>query len=44
MFAGFILGVASQLDISLRFGGDWDGDRKTDDQTFNDLFHFELKD
>lgn len=41
-FAGFVLGVASQMGIKLRFGGDWDGDRDLDDQTFNDLVHFEL--
>ena len=27
---------------SLRWGGDWDGDRILDDQTFNDLPHFEI--
>ena len=41
-FAGFVLGVASQLRINIRFGGDWDGDEDLDDQTFNDLVHFEL--
>ena len=43
MFAGFVLGVAAELDIPIRFGGDWDGDREVTDQTFNDLFHFEMK-
>ena len=49
-FAGFVLGVASQLGIAdrLRWGGDWDGDvwTKRDglrDQSFMDLPHYELK-
>lgn len=47
-FAGFVLGVASRLkeegkmSRSVRWGGDWDGDRDFEDQTFNDLGHFEL--
>lgn len=42
-FAGFVLGVANQLGIDLRWGGDWDGDLDFKDQNFNDLVHFELK-
>lgn len=42
-FAGFVMGVASQLGIPIRWGGDWDGDRDLNDQTFNDLVHFELE-
>lgn len=41
-FGGFVLGVASQLNIKLRWGGDWDGDWRFDDQRFDDLVHFEL--
>lgn len=31
-----------QIDHLLRWGGDWDQDGSTSDQTFNDLVHFEL--
>lgn len=41
-FAGFVLGIASQMNIALRWGGDWDGDNELYDQTFMDLPHFEL--
>ncbi|MBA7559898.1 hypothetical protein ES708_01516 [subsurface metagenome] len=42
-YGGFVLGVAFALGIKLRWGGDWDGDTILDDQKFNDLPHFELK-
>ena len=42
-FGGFVLGVAAALGIKLRWGGDWDSDGVLDDQYFNDLVHFELK-
>lgn len=42
-FAGYVQGLAAQLGISLRWGGDWDGDNDLNDQTFFDLVHFELK-
>jgi len=41
-FGGFVLGVASQLGIVVRWGGDWDTDRDFKDQRFVDLPHFEL--
>ncbi len=41
-FGGFVLGIASELAIPIRFGGDWDGDEDLNDQTFNDLVHFEI--
>lgn len=41
-FAGFVLGTAKQLGIRIRWGGDWDDDRDFQDQTFNDLVHFEI--
>jgi peptidoglycan LD-endopeptidase CwlK len=41
-FAGIVLGVASQLGIKIRWGGDWDGDHDLTNQTFFDLPHFEL--
>lgn len=42
MFAGYVMRVAYEKGVSLRYGGDWDGDRRTTDQTFNDLPHFEI--
>ncbi len=42
MFAGYVLRTAEEMGIRIRYGGDWDGDKKTTDQTFNDLPHFEL--
>ena len=41
-FAGYVMGVASQMGIGIRWGGDWDGDKDLHDQTFYDLPHFEL--
>lgn len=41
-FAGFVLGIAAGMGITLRWGGDWDLDRDLRDQTFMDLGHFEL--
>ena len=41
-FAGFVQGVASQLGIPIRWGGDWDGDFDFNDQVFDDLYHHEL--
>ena len=43
-FAFYVMGVADAMGIRLRWGGDWDGDFDTEDQTFNDLLHFELED
>lgn len=43
-FAGFIMGVASQLGVRLRYGGDWDGDTQMKDERFRDYGHFELVD
>jgi|TARA_Y100000361_G_scaffold59315_1_gene51917 peptidoglycan L-alanyl-D-glutamate endopeptidase CwlK len=42
-FGGFVLGIAESMGIDIRWGGDWDSDRETKDQTFNDLVHFELR-
>lgn len=41
-FAGFVLGVASQMKIKIRWGGDWDMDKEVLDNIFNDLCHFEI--
>ena len=42
-FGGFVLGTARQFGIDVIWGGDWDNDTKTKDNTFDDLMHFELK-
>lgn len=41
-FAGYVQGIAKMKGIKIRWGGDWDKDYDLDDQTFNDLVHFEL--
>lgn len=42
-FGGYVLGVASERGDDIRWGGDWDGDRSLEDQTFHDLPHFEVR-
>ena len=44
LFGGFVLGVASQASIGVRYGGDWNGNWKNSDNGFQDLDHFELLD
>ena len=43
-FAGYVQGIAQEMGLELRWGGDWDQDYDLDDQEFNDLVHFELVD
>jgi hypothetical protein len=40
--AGYIKSIADSMGVSLRWGGDWDGDLDFTDQNFDDLPHFEL--
>ncbi|WP_373020701.1 hypothetical protein [Thiomicrorhabdus sp.] len=42
LFAGLVLGIASEMGIQLRWGGDWDRDWQVKDNKFDDLLHFEL--
>lgn len=42
MLAGIVVARAEQLGIGVRWGGDWDQDFDLNDQTFNDLAHWEL--
>ena len=42
LFAGFVLGMAYSMDISLRWGGDWNQNFQVDDNKFDDFPHFEL--
>ena len=41
-FAGVVKGIASQMGIGIRWGGDWDMDTEVKDNRFDDLVHFEL--
>lgn len=40
--AGWVMAVAAERDIKMRWGGDWDMDGDQFDQRFIDLPHFEL--
>ena len=42
-FAGYVLGVASRMGVSLRWGGDWNMNFEVDDNNFDDFPHFELR-
>tara|TARA_R100000808_G_C2144217_1_gene152015 strand:- start:1919 stop:2314 length:396 start_codon:yes stop_codon:yes gene_type:complete len=42
LFAGYVLGVASQMGINIRWGGDWNKDFSVADNRFDDFPHFEL--
>ena len=48
LMAGHVLMAAHELrregeiDYAVRWGGNWDGDTKLDDQQFDDIPHFEL--
>ena len=41
-FGGFVKGIAAQMGIKLRWGGDWNSNNDFKDQTFHDLPHFEI--
>jgi peptidoglycan L-alanyl-D-glutamate endopeptidase CwlK len=42
VLAGLMFAAASLEDVTLRWGGDWDGDGNNADSTFHDLPHFEI--
>ena len=44
LFAGFVLGLARSMGITLRWGGDWDMDFHVMDNRFDDFPHFEVRD
>ena len=44
LFAGFVIGVAYRMGITLRWGGDWNQNFEVDDNKFDDFPHFELVD
>jgi len=41
-FAGYVKSIADNMNIKIRWGGDWDSDMDFTDQNFDDLPHFEL--
>ena len=43
-FAGHVMGLALSMGIKLRYGGDWAGNKKLSDNSFDDLVHFSLID
>jgi len=40
---GMLRGIAHQMGVKVRWGGDWNGDGETKDNNFDDLVHIELK-
>ena len=42
LFGGFVLGIASQMNIKIRWGGDWGMNFDPKDESFSDTPHFEL--
>ena len=40
--AGAFFAAAAEIGVSLRWGGDWDGDGSTEDQTLLDWGHIEM--
>lgn len=42
LFAGYVIRVAEEMGVKLRWGGDWDGDGDLKDQNFYDLPHWEI--
>ena len=43
LFAGFVLGMARGMGITLRWGGDWNMNFEVDDNKFDDFPHIEIK-
>ena len=41
---GMIRGIAKQLNVPVRWGGDWDSDGDIKDNGFDDLVHVEILD
>ena len=42
LFAGIVLGVAAEMKVKIRWGGDWNMNMNPSDESFLDLVHFEL--
>ena len=43
LFAGFVIGIAKSMGITLRWGGDWNMNFEVDDNQFDDFPHFEIR-
>ena len=41
---GMVRGIGKQLNVNIRWGGDWDSDGEIADNSFDDLVHVELLD
>jgi len=41
-FAGMVMGVAAEMGVKIRWGGDWNGNTDLKDQKLHDLPHFEI--
>jgi len=41
---GMLRGIAHEMDVKIRWGGDWDSDGEIADNSFDDLVHVELVD
>ena len=39
---GMLKGIAHEMDVKIRLGGDWDNDGEIKDNNFDDLVHVEL--
>lgn len=39
---GMLRGIAHEMDVKIRWGGDWDNDGEIKDNKFDDLVHVEL--
>ena len=44
LFAGFVIGLARGMGITLRWGGDWNMNFEVNDNKFDDFPHFEVRD
>ncbi len=40
---GLLIGIGHVLNLKLRWGGDWDRDGETKDNSFDDLVHVEIR-
>lgn len=43
IFGGYVLAIAEELGLDIRYGGDWNSDWMNSDNGFNDLDHFEKR-
>ena len=42
LMAGFVMGIARQMGVKLRYGADWNRNWTIKDETFQDLPHLEI--